>query len=397
MKLYFFYALSALVIKASPGSQGKADLVDKVNGFTFDLLKERLADTSLRNVLFSPVSIYSILFVVRLGAKANTRKELDTVLEWTSNENKENMRNFFKKIYMSNNKDRLAYANEIWVGSNNGGASILTSYIDKVKDIFQTNLVLKNLKRNLKSARQDINNWVAENTNDHIKNFFPEGSIDPTTNLLLVNAIFFQGNWKTKFDKKDTHDGRFILSNGNSIKVNYMWKNDRVSYVYDTHRKTHVLELPYEKNEFSMIITMQKNADETSLNSNDMFKEWIEKLRHTRPKHMDVTIPKFKLKQSMNLIKYFEHLGIHDLFTPGQADLSGINGRKNLFCGSASHQSFLNVDEEGTTAASGSGAGLLAMSMPPSIRIDRSFLFYIVRKPINVIMFAGRVADPTSN
>ena len=126
-----------------------------------------------------------------------------------------------------------------------------------------------------------------------------------------------------------------------------------------------------------------------------IFKHWIKALSENRPTKRRIYIPKFQLEQTfLGLTEILKRMGVEDLFIPGKADLSGINGKKNLYCSAVVHKAFIKVDEEGTIAAAATGIGIKATSFTPSFVIDRPFLFYIIDRRYNVIMFSGKVTNP---
>ena len=59
------------------------------------------------------------------------------------------------------------------------------------------------------AARKAINDWVESKTNDKIKELITEGILDDLTKLVLVNAIYFKGNWAQQFDPKRTRQSGF--------------------------------------------------------------------------------------------------------------------------------------------------------------------------------------------
>ena len=115
----------------------------------------------------------------------------------------------------------------------------------------------------------------------------------------------------------------------------------------------------------------------------DIFKYWIKALSENRPTKRRIYIPKFQLEQTfLGLTEILKRMGVEDLFIPGKADLSGINGKKNLYCSAVVHKAFIKVDEEGTIAAAATGIGIKATSFTPSFVIDRPFFVLHHRQKI---------------
>ena len=85
----------------------------------------------------------------------------------------------------------------------------------------------------------------------------------------------------------------------------------------------------------------------------------------------------------------------------GPADFSGIDGTRELFIGDVVHQAIIEVDEEGTEAAAATAIGMRAGSAMPtapprSFIADRPFAFFLQDARTGVVLFMGRVADPTA-
>ena len=128
-------------------------------------------------------------------------------------------------------------------------------------------------------------------------------------------------------------------------------------------------------------------------NDEDLLEKFLVQLQDLEG---DIHIPRFTLERGFDLTKELPKIGIKDVFMEGIADLSPINGYKNLYVSAAIHKAFIEVNEEGTEAAAATGFGVTAYSMSPQVWMNRPFLFYILHKPENSIVFAGRVVDPTA-
>jgi serpin B len=66
-----------------------------------------------------------------------------------------------------------------------------------------------NLKGNSEAERNNINSWVGETTRGKITDLIPSGAINSLTAMVLVQATYFKGNWRSKFDSANTRPGDF--------------------------------------------------------------------------------------------------------------------------------------------------------------------------------------------
>uniref|UniRef100_H0XYJ2 Serpin domain-containing protein n=2 Tax=Otolemur garnettii TaxID=30611 RepID=H0XYJ2_OTOGA len=227
--------------------------------------------------------------------------------------------------------------------------------------------------------------------------------VDSMTKLVLVNAIYFKGNWQNQFLKEATADAPFRLNKKDTKTVKMMYQEKKFPFGYIEDLKTHVLELPYQGKELSMLILLPDDIqdDSTGLKKIEEQLTWENLHEWTKPEHLEVTqvnvgLPRFKLEDSYVLNTNLARLGVEDLFNGSKADLSGMSGARDIFISKIVHKSFVEVNEEGTEAAAAT-AGVVAFCMliPGETFIaDRPFLFFIRHNPSASILFMGRYSSP---
>nr|XP_026646061.1 leukocyte elastase inhibitor [Zonotrichia albicollis] len=105
-------------------------------------------------------------------------------------------------------------------------------------------------------SRKQINVWVEKRTEGKIQNLLAEGILDSLTKLVLVNAIYFKGNWKEQFNKQSTREWPFHINKKETKPVQMMFKEATFNMTYIGDLQTKILELPYVGNELSMIILL---------------------------------------------------------------------------------------------------------------------------------------------
>ena len=112
-----------------------------------------------------------------------------------------------------------------------------------------------------------------------------------------------------------------------------------------------------------------------------------------------VKMPKFKISHSASLSDHIKELGMRDMFSEGAADFSGIDGTRNLHVSFIQQKVFIEVNEEGSEAAAATGMGMMMRSMPlppEEFTMDHPFIFYIRDKLTGMLLFEGRISDPTA-
>jgi serpin B len=159
-----------------------------------------------------------------------------------------------------------------------------------------------------------------------------------------------------------------------------------------------VLSLPYKGEALSMIVVLPRKVDglpalEAKLDAAAL-EEWTKSLGERK---VSVYLPKFKIESMFSLSGELAALGMKDAFAADRADLSGMDGTRELFVKEVIHKSFVEVNEEGTEAAAATGVVVGVRSLPappPEFRADHPFLFFIRHDATGAILFIGRLARP---
>ncbi len=233
-----------------------------------------------------------------------------------------------------------------------------------------------------------------------ITNLLQPGSLNPLMSLVLVNAIYFKGDWASKFDTAATHDAPFNLSAKKSIQVPMMYQKPmKRNFTYVENMKCKLLELPYKGNHLSMVLLLPDETEglpkiEANLDV-DVLNKMMSAMKEVKVR---VSIPKFKFTQSFNLHETLSQMGIEDLFIGGKADLSGINGGRDLSVSKVIHKAFIEVNEEGSEAAAATAVTLMkrSLDMSPEFIADHPFLFLIRDNSSGAILFLGRLNKPVT-
>jgi serpin B len=248
----------------------------------------------------------------------------------------------------------------------------------------------------VEQARKTINGWVANCTAGKITDLFPEGSLTPDTVLALTNAIYFKASWLHKFNPANTKQADFSVNPNLTVSVPMMRipSKDEVHFNYSETNDLQILELPYEGNRLSMLILLPRAPDTVELEKSltpDNITNWRSWLR---PEELEVQLPRFTLKCRYDLKPTLKQMGMPSAFN-GSADFSGMDGTQNLFIGTAVHQAYIKVNEEGTEAAAATGVGIRWVGVPQEFIADHPFIFLIQDKETGAILFMGKVVDPT--
>ncbi|XP_071592694.1 serpin B11-like [Heliangelus exortis] len=387
--------------------------------FCLDFFRELSKRKRDENIFFSPLSLSAAFGMVVLGARGNTLKEIEKVFHFSevlSNTNQENqhpsekckdageVHSQFQALLAAVSEPRpgcsLTIANRLFGEIT---YPFFQQYLDSTKKFYQAELEAVNFKYTEEEAREKINFWVENETNGKIKDLFSAGVIDPSTVLVLVNAIYFKGKWAVEFKKEDTKETYFQLNKNEKKTVQMMFQEGYFNMAFIKEPKIKVLELPYFNNELSMFILLPEVVceDFTGLEqlecalTDEKLAGWTSSTR-MQPLKVKVYLPQFKMEESYILNNTLQEMGVMNVFDWGKADLSGISKKNGLVVSKAIQKSFVEVNEEGTEAASAMGLVLMPLCGPVSyeFKADHPFLFFIRHNPTNTIVFFGRYSSP---
>jgi serpin B len=351
------------------------------------------------NLFFSPYSISTALAMVHAGAAGKTQAEIASVLHLKGNLPQVNAGYDALTGYLNAGGKaggyQLAVANALW-GQKNVG--FLASYTDTLQKSYSANLFDVDFSADSEAARQRINKWVEGQTKEKIKDLMPSGSINNMTRLVLTNAIYFKGAWQDEFNKKSTRDMPFTLGDGKETTTPMMYQSKRFRYLAEEGFQA--IALPYKDSQLSMVILLPKAKDGLAALENKLtgegLAEVLKKISAAGMTKVNTSIPRFKTASTFGLNKTLADLGMPTVFTEA-ADLSGINGRRDLSIQAAVHKAFVDVNEEGTEAAAATGIsiGVTSVQADPTVfRADHPFLFMIHDNATGAVLFMGRLMDP---
>jgi serpin B len=365
--------------------------------FAFALYSRLTEDSDAGNLFFSPYSISTALALVYGGARSETQSQMATALHFTLSSQRlcSAFGNLQKQLIQENKSHgyQLLIANALW---GQKGEPFLKEFLDSAQNYYGASINQVDFVNETEQSRQKINSWVEEKTKNKIENLIPQGSVDRETALVLTNAIYFKGDWKTKFSKSETQNTDFNVSTNQKVKIPLMHLKDNFKYYAD--EKLQAIELPYKGNEISMLVLLPNETEGLKEIENTLTAENLNNLlsKITMEK-VDVYFPKFKMAWgTFSLTKALVELGMTDAFNPEKADFSGMNGKKDLWISDVFHQSFIEVNEEGTEAAAATGVVMThALHIESIFRADHPFIFIIKDNRSGSILFMGRVINPT--
>jgi len=383
-----------------------ADLGQLVAGntaFAFDLYQAVRPSTG--NLVYSPYSISLAFAMAYGGARGETATQMADTLHYTLpgdqfhpafNALDLDLARRPDQVTNVDEKDRfqLSIANSLW---GQDGWPFLPEYLDLLALNYGAGMRLVNFENAPESVRRQINDWVSDQTRRRIQDIIPPGMIDPSTRLVLANAIYFKATWEYEFDANETSDEPFTLLNGETVRVPMMGMETGRNFAYASGDGWQAVALPYKGGLTEMVVIVPDSGNFEAFESTLTADRYNQIVSALQPQDVNLSMPKFTFETQYGLSDTLVQMGMQDAFDPAMADFSGMDGQRDLYIGNALHKAFIAVDEKGTEAAAATVIIMQAMALMPQgivLTIDRPF-FYVIRDvPTGTILFMGRVMDP---
>ncbi|XP_036044309.1 serpin B9-like [Onychomys torridus] len=372
--------------------------LSEVNGnFAIHLLKVLCESNPSENVCYCPLSISSALAMVLLGAKGDTAVQISQALGL--NREKDIHQGFQGLLHILNKHNRkyaLRSANRLFAEST---YEFLPTFKESCLQFYHSEMEQLSFVKAAEESRKHINTWVSKQTEGKIPELLSADSVDEATRLVLVNALYFKGNWHQPFNKDETKEMPFKINKREQRPVQMMYQNGMFKCIYVKEVQAQVLVMPYEGMELSLVVLLPDDGVDLSQVENNLTFEkltaWT-KPNFMRSTDVQVFLPKFKLQEDYDMKSVFQHLGMVDVFQGGKADLSGMSPERDLCLSKFIHKSVVEVNEQGTEAAAVSaGIDVLAcLGEVSTFCADHPFLFFIRHNKTNTLLFCGRFSSP---
>jgi serpin B len=382
----------------TPASDEELRVLSRANDFGFALYQQLRAQPG--NIVVSPASVHIALGMTYAGARGETATEMARVLRVEgSSDSLHRAYGTALRAWNDTSAATLRVANRIYAERT---APLEPGFIALTRDIYSAPIAPVDFIHAPEPAREEINRWVAERTQDRIRDLLPAGSILSLTRLVLANAVYFKGTWQTQFDSNRTNPDTFYLESGGTPSVLMM--NARARFAWARHRDgVRILEMPYAGGELSMVWLLPEARDGLAELERNLSSESLERWRGAlREVEVEVKLPRFRLEPpTIALSDSLKAMGMNRAFDP-HADFTGIaNLPDGLYVSEVFHKAFIEVNEEGTEAAAATavvmmtrGAPPAAAPEPPRFIADHPFLFALMDRRTGSVLFLGRVTDP---
>lgn len=386
---------AVLFLPATAGGPSDLEVLTSGNtGFALDLYARLRSQKG--NLVFSPYSMSSALAMTYAGARGTTEAEMAKALRFGMGQTRTHAA--FAQVSRSLDEAgrsagvELAVANSLWPDVR---TRLLPAYTALMRQRYGVTITPLDYAHRTEKARQTINGWVEGKTRRKIKDLLNRGAVNALTTLVLVNAMYFKGNWAVAFRPEYTLPQDFAVPGAGKVRVPMM--NQKGMFPYARVAGAHLLEMPYKGGRLAMVFVLPERsggltAMERSLKP-AILAAWQKALR---PQEVRVAVPRFRaLWGTFEMKPILKALGMRKAFT-SDADFSGMTGGRCTGIDHVLHKALVEVNETGTVAAAATAVVMTKGAPRPSavFRADRPFLFYIRDRRTGTILFMGRILDP---
>ncbi len=395
-------ALLGTTVGADPAVKEPAAFAKGSNAFGLELYRRLEEGTG--NRAFSPASVSAALTMAWGGARGETALEMQRVLRLPGPA-AEAMRESGRLLAELSRGDRgvtLRVANRLF---GERSYRFEASYLEATKAAYGAALEPVDFKHGFEAARALINRWVEAQTERRILDLVPPGGLNADTRLVLVNAVYFLGDWEKPFAREATRAAPFHTSPSAKTDVPTMHQTETFRWMRGD--RFQALDLPYARDGFSMLVLLPDAVDGLAGIEDGLSAEALDRaVAALAPTRVEVALPKFEVNpaRAVSLSPLLRGMGLSAPFDRDRADFTGIadppDPRDRLFIGEVFHKAFVRTDEKGTEAAAATAVPMMRVgsvmpSRPVRFVADHPFLFLIRDNASGLVLFVGRVSDPS--
>jgi serpin B len=362
--------------------------------FAVNLFKTVSAKDEAKNQVMSPLSIGLAMALLENGADGKTREELKHVL--VDNATIDVMkvyRAIHEHLRVDDDKTKLHIANGLFKHED---LKLKDTYLSTTRDCLKTQVESVDFKNKLDETRQKINKFISEKTMEKIPELFKQGVLNKDDLMVLANAIYFKSSWMHAFNKQGTKEATFYRNGHEQEKQNVPFMHQTMDVRHGTINEVDTLEMPYVHPHLAMYIVLPKHMDGLrQLEKHLTGQQLHELINNVHEKHVEVKLPKFQIRTSLNMKDTLVKLGLESMFSHS-ANFDRMSDTP-LKVDSAVHEAYIDVHENGTEAAAATGFSMQVRAMPSPPKeqatfvADHPFLYAIVHKETGLVIFLGKV------
>ncbi len=352
-----------------------------------------------KNLALSPASLALALLMTRAGAVGETADEMKSALFMTGLSDDEILK-ASKQLMWRANTNGMEAANSIWMEKDYGFSA---DYIRALNDSFMCDAFAVDFINDAKKATDDINSWASDKTHGKIPEMNP-APLPADTKLVLVNALYFLGDWQNPFEANDSYKENFKTADGD-VETMFMHKAE-ADMLYSETAGYQMISMPFKGAEgesdspYSMAFILPAEGSDINELMNTIAEDGFSPaVKAMTNETVNLSLPKFEFTFDTSMVNTMEDLGMTKAFTDA-AEFDNMTGSaNNLAISDILHKCYIRVDEEGAEAAAVTEVIMVETELAPqddvkNFTADRPFLFAIYDETDNTVLFLGAVANP---
>lgn len=351
-----------------------------------------------KNLAISPASLELAILMARAGASGTTAEEMKTALSMSSLSDEELLK-ACQQLMWRTNANGMEAANSLWMQKD---YSFSEDYINTCMKNFMADAFAVDFLSNAAGATDAINQWASDKTHGKIPEMNPS-PLSADTRLVLINALYFLGDWENPFKAEDTYKQTF---RGSQEDADVSFMHSSGDMLYAETPAYQMVSIPFKGAEgeadspYSMaFILPAEGQDMTAIMEDLAANGFSAAAKNLTTAKVALALPKFEFTFDATMLKTMESLGMKLAFSSNDADFSGMTGADNdLFISDILHKCYIRVDEKGAEAAAVTEVIMetTAMQEPEDVKTftaDRPFLFAIYDETDHSILFMGAVGQ----
>jgi serpin B len=380
----------------------QAQIAQASNAFGLDLYRS-VAPKRTGNLAVAPASLTTGLTLAWAGARGETAARLQAALHFmrSATEIVPATGRLARALQDPRRGVTIRLANRLF---GDRGTPFERAYLEALSRAHDAGFEALDFKHAAPAARAHINTWVEQQTERRIRDLLPPAGVDAETRLVLVNALYFLGDWEQAFKAERTRPAAFHLDATHTVDVPTMHAGN--IWRFAQNEGVQALELPYRGGQFAFLVLRPDALEGLAALERTLDTARLERLTAAlTPTPIALALPKFEVDpaESLALADALRALGLGLAFDPERADFTGLanppDRRERLRLSNVYHKVFVRVDERGTEAAAATAVSMERAGGPPPspprmFSVDRPFLFLVRDRISGLVLFVGRVVDP---
>lgn len=371
------------------------------NAFTLNFFQSLNGKMKNRSIVCSPLSITYVLSMVNDGATGTTEQELEQTLGFHKGGIQavnDYCKNLIDNLPHVDEKVQLNIANAIFV---NDKYQLKKQFQQDMANYYDAKA--EALDFSSPSTLDRINGWCDEKTRRMIPTILER--VEPRTVSYLLNAIYFNADWASMFEKNETREEVFTTPDGET-RVPLMHQNVYMNYLRNDQYAA--VSIPYGNGQWMMTVMLPEDGKTTddvisSLAASGWSTDFLKNpLREARRYAVDLKLPRFETAFDTDdgggLIELLKGMGIRRAFDGNSAEIPNMCENGDLYISMMKQKAKIKVNEEGSEAAAVTIAGLNFLSAvadtqePPkaTFHANRPFVYVIHEQSSGVILFVGK-------